>query len=195
MPGPAFLFTCYFLSNHMGIITKALTGFMYNGTTLGLAAAPWKRNVREIYGINAAGTGYEVFKPSNLFNSLTQLVQDGVYILDALTPGFNLPGAMLSVVPATATPPAPVIPWHIAWMNTKPVYGGFAVAIQVDATDAATNHLLMSIDKVAMDSQLIYANSAMDLGVYPLLAATTYTLRLVDARGNMRLTPFDTPAG
>ena len=80
----------------MSTISKNLSGFIFNGAALALASAPWKGNVRAIYGFNAAGNGYQVFKPANQFNSLTQLVPDGVYIVEAATPGFELPGAVLT---------------------------------------------------------------------------------------------------
>ena len=77
----------------MSLITKPLVGIIFNGAALALASAPWKENVRAIYGFNALGNGYQVFKPASGFNSLTQLSQNGVYIVDAATPGFELPGA------------------------------------------------------------------------------------------------------
>jgi hypothetical protein len=86
----------------MSTISKSLTGILFNGAALALASAPWKNNVRAIYGFNAAGNGYQVFKPTSGFNSLTHLSQDGVYIVDAATPGFELPGATLTASPAPA---------------------------------------------------------------------------------------------
>lgn len=61
--------------------TRHSSGFIFNGATLALASAPWKSNVRAVYGFNAGGDGYQVFKPANQFNSLTELKQDGVYIV------------------------------------------------------------------------------------------------------------------
>ncbi|QKG55200.1 hypothetical protein GKZ68_00225 [Hymenobacter sp. BRD128] len=83
----------------MSTINKSLMGFIFNGAALALASAPWKNNVRAIYGFNAAGSGYQVFKPASAFNSLTQLSQDGVYIVEAATPGFELPGATVQASP------------------------------------------------------------------------------------------------
>jgi hypothetical protein len=80
----------------MSLINKPLVGILFNGATLALASAAWKNKVRAIYGFNGAGTGYTVFKPTNAFNSLTQLVADSSYILDVATPGFELPGAVLT---------------------------------------------------------------------------------------------------
>lgn len=88
----------------MSLINKPLVGILFSGATLALASAAWRGNVRAIYGFNAAGTSYTVFKPSNTFNSLTQLVADGTYILDVATPGFELPGAVL-----TSTGTVPVL--------------------------------------------------------------------------------------
>lgn len=89
----------------MSTIANQLSGFIFNGATLTLASAPWKNNVRAIYGFNTSGNGYQVFKPASSFNSLTQLSQDGMYILDVATPGFDLPGALLKA----AIAPEPVV--------------------------------------------------------------------------------------
>ncbi|NML65930.1 hypothetical protein HHL22_12005 [Hymenobacter sp. RP-2-7] len=80
----------------MSLINKALVGILFSGAALPLASAAWKNQVRAIYGFNAAGTGYTVFKPANTFNSLQQLVPEGSYILDVAQPGFELPGAVLT---------------------------------------------------------------------------------------------------
>jgi hypothetical protein len=89
----------------MSTISKSLTGFIFNGASLALASAAFKGNLNTVYGFNSAGTGYTSFKPGNTFNSLTQLSQDGVYIVDAKTTGFDLPGALLSA----AIAPEPVV--------------------------------------------------------------------------------------
>ncbi|UYZ60193.1 hypothetical protein [Hymenobacter latericus] len=90
----------------MSNINKALTGMLYGGPALALAAAPWKNNVQAVYGFNAGGDAYTVFKPGSLFNSLTHLQPDGAYIVAAAAPGFELPGATLaaSAAPAAAPP-------------------------------------------------------------------------------------------
>jgi hypothetical protein len=85
----------------MSTISKKLVGFLYSGDAQTLAAANWKTNANAVYGVNSAGTGYQVFKPGNTFNSLTQLMPDGVYILDAAKLGFELPGAMLTAGPTS----------------------------------------------------------------------------------------------
>jgi len=85
----------------VSIISKSLSGIIFNGAALALASAPWKNSVRAIYGFNGPGNGYTVFKPTSNFNSLTQLSQDGVYIVDAATPGFELPGATLTATSTT----------------------------------------------------------------------------------------------
>lgn len=89
----------------MSTISKILSGFMYNGSALALGTAPFKSNLNAISGFNAAGTGYTSYRPSNAFNSLTQLTQDGVYIVDAKTTGFDIPGAVLTATIPTTTPP------------------------------------------------------------------------------------------
>lgn len=110
----------------MGIINKILTGFLYDGGPLALASAPWKNNARAIYGFNAAGTAYQVFKPGNRFNSLTELRQDGSYTLEAVAPGFELPGATLAIVPA-----GPALGW--------PAVGSVPQAGPISVTDIATS--------------------------------------------------------
>jgi hypothetical protein len=85
----------------MSTISKKLVGFLYSGDAQALASASWKTNANAVYSINSAGTGYQVFKPGNTFNSLTQLVPDGVYILDAAKLGFELPGATLTAGPTS----------------------------------------------------------------------------------------------
>lgn len=88
----------------MSTISKNLSGFIFNGAALALTSAPWKDNVRAIYGFTGAGNGYQVFKPANQFNSLTQLVPDGVYIVEAATLGFELPGAVLTAASPVVAP-------------------------------------------------------------------------------------------
>jgi len=79
----------------MSTINKKLLGFIFNASALNLSSATFKGNVNVIYGFNAGGTGYISFKPTSNFNSLTQLQPDGVYIVDAKTTGFDIPGALL----------------------------------------------------------------------------------------------------
>lgn len=86
----------------MSIINKQLAGLVFGGAPLALAAAPWKNNVRVIYGFNAGGNGYTSFKPGSQFNSLTQLVADGVYIVDSVTLGYDLPGGALAATGSAA---------------------------------------------------------------------------------------------
>ncbi|AMJ67407.1 hypothetical protein [Hymenobacter sp. PAMC 26628] len=95
----------------MSTISKNLSGFIFNGAALVLASAPWKGNVRAIYGFNAAGDGYQVFKPASQFNSLAQLVPDGVYTVDAATTGFELPGPCSR--PARRRSPRPCSAWAV----------------------------------------------------------------------------------
>lgn len=87
----------------MSTISKSLSGFIFNGASLTLASAPFKGNLNTVYGFNSAGNGYTSFKPGNAFNSLTQLSQNGVYIVDAKSTGFDIPGAMVTAnMPAVA---------------------------------------------------------------------------------------------
>jgi archaellum component FlaF (FlaF/FlaG flagellin family) len=91
----------------MSTISKKLLGFIYNGANTTLASASFKNDVNIIYGFNPGGTGYTSFKPTSNFNSLTQLVQDGVYIVDAKNTGFDIPGATLTVT-STSAPSSPL---------------------------------------------------------------------------------------
>jgi hypothetical protein len=88
----------------MSTISKKLSGFMFNGSALALGTAAFKSSLNSVIGFNAAGTGYTSYNPSNAFNSLTQLAQDGVYIVDAKTPGFDIPGAVLTAATSGAGP-------------------------------------------------------------------------------------------
>jgi hypothetical protein len=120
----------------MSTISKSLTGILFNGAALALASAQWKSNVRAIYGFNASGNGYQVFKPASGFNSLTHLSQDGVYIVDAATPGFELPGAVLSAgVPASVPAAVPTM-LSLNTMNARIKPNGYAtVSVNVDGAD------------------------------------------------------------
>lgn len=127
----------------MATITKALTGIMFNAASLVLAGAPWKNNVRAIYGFNAAGNGYTLFKPTSNFNSLTQLVQDGVYIVDAATPGFELPDALLAVPPAGSA--------GVLLSNVSTSFDGasgnyFSIMFTAASLDPADMEVLVAID-------------------------------------------------
>lgn len=84
----------------MSTINKTLSGFIFNGAALTLASASFKSNLNSISGFNAAGTGYTSYRPGNTFNSLTELKQDGSYIVDAKTTGFDIPGATLTATSA-----------------------------------------------------------------------------------------------
>jgi hypothetical protein len=112
----------------MSIINKGLQGMLFNGTDLDLASASWKGKVSAIYGFNAAGNGYTVFKPASAFNSLTKLVQDGAYIVAASTPGFELPGAVLSALTKQSVPVTFVAP-VINTLTIKPSDDGIATVV------------------------------------------------------------------
>jgi hypothetical protein len=125
----------------MSTINKKLVGFLYNGASQTLASAAWKGNVNAVYGFNEAGTAYQVFKPASAFNSLTQLVQDGNYILDVATPGFELAGAVLTT---SGEAPA-VMP-----MVLRQVFG---------QSNDETGNLDVSIQASGIDSVQIYSTT------------------------------------
>lgn len=129
----------------MSLINKSLVGILFSGAAVALASAPWKGNVRAIYGFNAASNGYTVYKPANTFNSLTQLVADGSYILDVATPGFELPGAVLT---GTSAKPTLTIPQLSSGID--PVLDKFYVRCQLtssQASDTTANVLLAFPDR------------------------------------------------
>jgi len=92
-----------------------------------------------VYGFNAAGNGYTVFKPASTFNSLTKLVQDGSYIVDAATTGFDLPGAVLmasssgSSSPGTGTAAKVIL--NVLTARLDDVTGYLKVLANVDGAD------------------------------------------------------------
>ncbi|UOQ81014.1 hypothetical protein [Hymenobacter sp. 5414T-23] len=112
----------------MSTISKPLSGMLYTGANLVLASAPFKNNLNAVYGYNPEGTGYTVFKPTSNFNSLRELVQDGSYIVDAKSLGFELPGATLA-----ATRDQVGVYGIGKLALTSPAVGTLRVAIQVDA--------------------------------------------------------------
>jgi hypothetical protein len=118
----------------MSTISNALQGILFNGSDLDLASADWKAKVSAIYGFNASGNGYTVFKPASTFNSLTKLVQDGSYIVAASTPGFELPGAV-----STATTMGSVsnglITINTLTVKKHPVTGNATVVANVVGAD------------------------------------------------------------
>ncbi|RZK22479.1 MAG: hypothetical protein EOO63_18275, partial [Hymenobacter sp.] len=112
----------------MSTISKKLMGFMFSGSALNLASAAFKGNINSITGFNSAGTAYASFRPTSNFNSLTQLVQDGVYIVDAKTPGFDIPGAVL----AAGAPPNVAAVINKALMGF--LYGGSSPLVLASAS-------------------------------------------------------------
>lgn len=195
----------------MSTISKSLLGFLFNGATVTLAAAPWKNNVRALYGFNAAGTGYQVFKPGNRFNSLTGLNQDGSYILDALTPGFELPGATLAVAPVG--PSAPATTWPTP--QTGVMAGSLRVTnVSAHATDLGKQLFFTAQSLDSLDLDLLLVSEALDasLTLYcftipaggsqytlPLAASVavgdTHTFTLVNRNGNAVSSSFTLLAG
>ena len=49
-----------------------------------------------VYGFTSTGTGYQVFKPTRSFASLTHLVPDEAYIPDVRQPGTKPLGTVVS---------------------------------------------------------------------------------------------------
>ena len=162
----------------MSTISKSLLGFLFDGATVALAAAPWKNNVRALYGFSASGNGYQVFKPGNRFNSLTELVQDGSYILDAVTPSFELPGATLAVP-------------HMGAATTWPVPGNALTNgsiqlsnVHADATQFGKNLHIEIRSTDPTDLMLLVVGEAIEGGVFPMpipAGGTQYTLPLASS--------------
>lgn len=158
----------------MSLISKSLVGILFSGAAVALASAPWKGNVRAIYGFNASGNGYTVFKPANAFNSLTQLVPDGSYILDVATPGFELPGAI--VTGAGASKPTLTISQLSSGLD--PVRNQYYARCQFtssQASDTTANVLLALPDRssstcqASVWAQRISLGAVVDLPIAALL--------------------------
>ena len=119
----------------MATISKALSSILFNAASLTLATAPWKNNVRAIYGFNPAGNGYQLFKPGSNFNSLTELVKDGVYIVDAGTLGFDIADALITV-PAAVPAGLGAGPLRVANAQFRRGLGlSFEAQVNAGATD------------------------------------------------------------
>jgi hypothetical protein len=193
MPGPAFLFIPQHF-NFMSTISKQLSGFIFNGATLALASAPWKSNVRSVYGFNAGGNGYQVFKPGNQFNSLTELKQDGVYIVDASTTGFELPGATLT---ATLPDVNPLTLYNFSAEYVTP--GQLYVEINTDlsSSDVADTNAVMILaqgDDIVEVLQMSSPGASSSMGASnPLPHNTTYRAIMVTNTGHMLVKEFTTP--
>jgi hypothetical protein len=128
----------------MSTISKPLTGILFNEAALALASAPFKSNLNAVYGFNAAGTAYTLFKPSSNFNSLQQLAPDGSYIVDAATPGFDLPGAVLTATSAgTPAPKLTLVEYYSGYdPNAQP---GSFYYVRVKLTSSAASDTTASV--------------------------------------------------
>ncbi len=189
MPGPAFLFNPQHF-NFMSTISKQLSGFIFNGATLALASAPWKNNVRAVYGFNAGGDGYQVFKPANQFNSLTELKQDGVYIVDVATTGFELPGATLTAVTTTASAGALTLTSF-----THSFSSGFDnITLSVSSPGETDNEYLLVFDSPGSYSYKLALNDTITLSVPDVTVGQVITLTAVAPSG-ARLTHTFTVGG
>ena len=170
----------------MSTISKNLSGFIFNGAALALASAPWKGNVRAIYGFNPAGDGYQVFKPANQFNSLAQLVPDGVYIVDAATTGFELPGAVL-------TAGAPAVAAMALGLNSFTHFfsGGYDnISLNVSSPDATDRKYLLTFDSTGAYSYTLDLGDTISLSVPNVSAGQVVTLTAVAPSGARLVHPF-----
>jgi hypothetical protein len=157
----------------VSIISKSLSGIIFNGAALALASAPWKNNVRAIYGFNGQGNGYTVFKPASTFNSLTQLSQDGVYIVDTATPGFELPGATLTTTSPVASVPKLTIIVHSGRPegNDSPYLR--CLITSSDASDKTVNVLLSSSSPAGQQFMCLGAGWLLNVPVGQLVDLPT----------------------
>lgn len=177
----------------MSTISNQLTGFIFNGAALALASAPWKDKVRAIYGFTASGRGYQVFKPTNGYNSLTQLSQDGVYIVDAATPGFELPGAVLTAgPPATSLGPGPLSIgdcYTAAHYNPQLNETITAIHFDVRTTNYDSKAVLATVDdERGVRAYVGVANAGVDVNAMPfdegtLTVGQPYTLTCTNRDG------------
>ncbi|WP_223653182.1 hypothetical protein [Hymenobacter psoromatis] len=162
----------------MSTISKQLSGFIFNGAALALASAPWKGNVRAVYGFNADGSGYQVFKPASQFNSLSELKQDGVYILDAAKLGFDLPGAALTAATSTAA--------GALTLNSfihSPSNGYDNITLQVFSPDATDKEYLLVFDSPGAYSYKLAIGDGISLSVPGVSAGQVVTLTAVAPSG------------
>lgn len=169
----------------MSTITKKLGAILYGGPALPLAAAPFRSNLNAVYGFNASGTGYTLFKPTSSFNSLTQLVPDGGYIVDAATPGFELPGAVLTAGAGPSSSPMTLENVSLSLVAA----GEYEISFDIlygQAFNAPGNPLcLMTVDDnprfaviASYGSQLAYVSGDV------AAPGSTHTLKVSDSSGN-----------
>ena len=164
----------------MSTISKKLVDFLYSGAAQTLAAAAWKGNVNAVYGFNSGGTGYQVFKPGNTFNSLTQLVPDGVYILDVNKLGFDLPGAILTASTA-AGPAAGTLTLDSFIHSFSGSYDN--VTLQVSSPVTTDSEYLLVFDSPGAYSYKLALHDTISLSVPGVAAGQVVTLTAVAASG------------
>ncbi len=171
----------------MSTISKNLSGFIFNGAALALASAPWKGNVRAIYGFTGAGNGYQVFKPANQFNSLTQLVPDGVYIVDAATLGFELPGAVLTASAPAATAAAAL---NLDSFSHNFSGGYDNVTLRVSSPEPTDKEYMLVFDSPGAYSYKLTLGDTISLSVPSLSPGQVVTLTAVAPSGARVVHPF-----
>ncbi len=166
----------------MSTISKQLSGFIFGGAALALASAPWKDRVRAVYGFNVGGNGYQVFKPASAFNSLTQLVPDGVYILDAATPGFELPGAVLTgTAPDVPTPAVAALTLDSFSHSFSSGYAN--VSLQVSSPEASDKEYLLVFDSPGSYSYKLMLSDTISLSVPGVTMGQVVTFSAVAPSG------------
>lgn len=79
-------------------IPLGLSQFLYSGATVTLSGASWLANVRAVYAVNSAQTGWVSFKPAAAINSLSSLESGKFYLIDTLS-AFALTGAQILACP------------------------------------------------------------------------------------------------
>ena len=164
----------------MSTISKKLVGFLYGGAAQALASASWKTNANAVYGITGDGTAYQVFKPGNTFNSLTQLVPDGMYILDANKLGFDLPGAVLTT--SSAVGPAAGALTLTSFLHS--FSGGYDnITLQVASPVATDTEYLLVFDSSGAYSYKLALNDTVSLSVPNVAAGQVVTMTAVAPSG------------
>lgn len=83
------------------MITKNLQIFGFVGADVTLATAAFKSQIRTLFRLNDAGTGWQSFSPASGFNAVTKLENGKFYFCDAASLPIDIPGAI--VMAATAT--------------------------------------------------------------------------------------------
>jgi hypothetical protein len=184
------------LSNflQMSTITKSLSGFIFNGSALALASASFKGNLNSISGFNAAGTGYTSYRPTNAFNSLTQLQQDGVYIVDAKTTGFDIPGATLTaIIAAPSGGGAGPGPLSLTLSPFRDGGGNLAVNVGPSSTESEDTYVLISFDKGYNNVNVTACNDTETIAVGTVPVGDVVTAKLVNRNGNILTQQFTAP--